>query len=347
MKKYTFLTLVAAFTLAAGPALAQDKWEASLPLLQKNNRTAAENAQVLQLFRTAKNPHLIFASGASLVKTPPSAAQQPALFNLVLRNDDELKKVMAAVIITASGAVHPELAPLLADAVQSQDSALRSYAASAYAILNPQTDAYADSVVNLYIYDEAFAQRAMNLLAATPQKQLHYLKQAATSADPQVRAAAAAWLGDLQTQKAAKELLKMAKSETNAQASSAIATALAKNKTYTLAAAAKGLKTDYNSPKAATYALALGFMTGSAVDTLKTGLSATDINTRINAARAAAYMAGVLNSQEAAAYTHDKDFDILLLKGLTPQLTAMAKTDKPAAAVYAQNALEQLSKLMR
>lgn len=347
MKKYAFLTFLAAGWLAAAPCTAQTELEQALPLLQNPHRTAAQNAQVLQLFRTAKKPDLVFASGASLVNTPPPASARPALLNIVLRNNDALKQAMAAVIITASGAVYPELSPLLADSVQSQDNALRAYAAGAYVILNPQETAYADHVINLYIYDEAFALRAMNLLAKTPRQTFAWLKTSARSQDPQVRAAAAAWLGDLQTKQAAKELLRMAKTETDRQAANAVAAALAKNKEYTLTAAAKELKRDYNSPQSATYALALGFMTGSAIDALKQGLQADTINTRINSARAAAYMAGVLHSQEADMYSSDKEFDILLLKGLIPQLNALQQTDKDAVKIYAQNALEQIAKLMR
>lgn len=346
MKKYAFLTFLAASWLAAAPCTAQTDLEQALPLLQ-TPRNAALNAQVLQLFRSAKKPDLVFAAGASLVKTPPPASAQPALLNIVLRNDDALKKTMAAVIITASGAVYPELSPILSDAAQSQDNALRAYAAGAYVILNPQETAWAQQVVNLYIYDEAFAQRAMNLLAKTPKQTFAWLKTSARSQDPQVRAAAAAWLGDLHNAQAAKELLKLAKTETDRQAANAIAAALAKNKEYTLTAAAKELKRDYNSPQAATYALALGFMTGSAVDALKQGLQADNVNTRINSARAAAYMAGVLHSKEAGVYSSDKNFDELLLKGLIPQLNALQQTDKDDVKIYAQNALEQIAKLMR
>lgn len=341
-----FAAFLAVF-LAALPAAAQDHLNSVLPLLQKQNRTLSENAQVLQLFRSSKTPNIVFAAGASLVKTPPPPQQQAALFNLVIRNDDVLKKVFAAVIITAMGAVHEELTPVLQDATQSQDNALRSYAASAYTILNPKDKTYSDSVVNLYIYDEAFAQRAMNLLAESPKQLFKYLKQACSSQDAQVRAAAAAWLGDLQTEDAAKQLLKMAKSELNPQTGAAIATALAKNKIYTLPAVVKELKLDYTSPKSATYALALGFMTGSAIDSIKTALNDKNANVRINAVRAAAYMAGVLSSKDAALYTDDKAFDVLLLKGLIPQLNMMLKKDNASVKVYADNALNQISKLMR
>ena len=87
-------------------------------------------------------------------------------------------------------------------------------------------------------------------------------------------------------------------------------------------------------------------MTGNAVDVIKQGLSSENTNIRINSARAAAYMAGVLASRDAALYTNDKSFDVLLLKGLIPQLSAMVKRDSSSVKVYADSALKQISKLM-
>ncbi len=103
MNKQTLLLLTAAVSLAAAPLEAKTALENALPLLQKNHRSLAENQQVLTVFRTAKDPDTVFAAGASLVKTPPAKAQEPALFNLIMRADDPLKQTFAAVIITAMG----------------------------------------------------------------------------------------------------------------------------------------------------------------------------------------------------------------------------------------------------
>lgn len=343
MKKTAF-TLTAAVLLAA-PAAAQAGLDANLPLLQKDYRSAQENQTVLTLFRTSKKPAEVFAAGASLVRLPPPAVQEPALFNLVLRDGDMLKKVFAAVIITAMGGTHEEFLPLLADAAQSQDNALRSYAGAAYTVIYPQDAQYADYVVNLYIYDAAFAQRAMNLISDGDRQTLKYLKKASSSEDPKVRAAAAVWLGDLQTRDAAKTLLKLAKSERETEAGSAIAAALAKNKDFTLAETLKNLRRDYETPQANTYALALGFMTGNALDGVKKALNDDSQNARINAARAAAYMAGVLASPQAGQYSSDPEFDKNLLKSLVPQLGLLSKKDGSSVKVYADNALYQIAKL--
>lgn len=343
MKKHLFL---AALLCAALSASAQNSLQSALPLLQKNNRTAAENQRVLQIFRSSKDPDTVFAAGASLVKNPPSKAQEPALFNLVLKNDDALKQTFAAVIITAMGAVYEELTPVLQNALQSKDLVLRSYAAGAYGIINPNDQNYALDVVRLYAYDPAFAVRSLNVLTDDTKAQLKYLKQAASSADDTTRAAAAAWLTSLHSEGAAKQLLKMAKTETVPSVQSQIATGLAKNRAYTLAAVAKELRRDYNSPAAATYALALGFMTGNAVDTVRKGLLSANKNERINAARAAAYMASVLSNPDAFTYTSDRAFDTGLLKSLIPQLKVLVQTGDENVRIYAQNALTQIEKLM-
>ena len=346
MKKVLFSTLCILSFFATAQAAAQQDLSAIMPLLQASTRTAAQNQQVLALFSSAKDPSTVFAAGASLVRIPPTAVQENKLLNIIIKDNDMLKKVFAAVILTSMGSMHEELSGLLQDAISSQDHAVRSYAAGAYTILNPKTTAYADEIINLYIYDPAFAQRAMNLLAKDEKETFKYIKKSTQSDDPQVRAAAAQWLGELQNEDAAKLLLKMAKTELNQQTASAVASALAKNSQWTLQSVAKGLKTRYTAQPAATYALALGFMTGRAVDIIKQGLLDENENIRINSARAAAYMAGVLTSPDASLYTQDRAFDIALLKSVIAPLTALEKKDNSSVKVYAGNALKQIARLM-
>ena len=157
-----FFILTLCFSL---PAAAQTNLSAVLPLLQAPTRTAAQNQQVLALFASSKDTNVVFAAGASLVRIPPSAAQEAKLLNIIIKDNDVLKKVFSAVILTAMGSMHEELSSLLQDAISSQDHAVRSYAAGAYTILNPQITDYSAEIINLYIYDPAFAQRAMNLIA--------------------------------------------------------------------------------------------------------------------------------------------------------------------------------------
>lgn len=347
MTKQTNVWLAAILlALTAQPLTAATALEKNLPLLQKTHRTAAENQQVLTVFRTAKDPDTVFAAGASLVKTPPAKVQEAALFNLVLRSDDPLKQTFAAVIITSMGHPYGELSPILQEALTGKDPALRAYAAGGQAFINPQDDSHASEIVRLYIFDPAFAQRAMNQIAQDSAQQTKFLKTASAAQDAQLRAAAAAWLGALHTQDAAKQLLKMAKTEKDSQVTVQIATGLAKNREATLDAAVKELRRNYNTPQSATYALALGFMTGNAVNALRQGLADKSENVRINSARAAAYMAGVLSNPDAFAYSSDRTFDISLLKSLIPALTLRAKTGSAAEKTHAENALRQIEKLM-
>ena len=345
MNQKTFLLITAALFTALHIS-AQTALENALPLLQKNNRSAAESQQVLSLFRSAKDPDTIFAAGASLVKIPPSKVQEPVLFNLILKEEDPLKQTFAAIIVTAMGTSYEELIPVIQNALTSKDILLRSYAAGAYGILRPQDKNYVPLVIRLYAFDPAFAVRAMNLLTDSPKQLFKYLKQASASEDIQTRAAAAAWLGNLHTKEAAKQLLKMAKTESEAEVQTQIATGLALNITYTLSEVAKGLQKDYKHPSSATYALALGFMTGNAADTIRQGLTSTNLNERINSARAAAYMAGVLSTPDAFNYSSDRAFDTGLLKSMIPQLNILAKTGEDSVKIYAENALRQIEKLM-
>ncbi len=344
MKKWTFLFTALFLTAVHLPA--QPGWETALPLLQKKHPTQAENQRILSLFRSAKDPDAIFASGASLVKNPPSKIQEPVLFNLILKDGNPLKQTFSAIIITAMGSSHEELLPLIQNALESKDALLRSYAAGAYAILNPQDKKYTAEIVHLYAFDPAFAIRAMNLLTDNSKQQFKYLKQASSSPDAQTRSAAAAWLSALHTQNAAKQLLKMAKKESDPNVQTQIATGLAANRSYTLPDTAKGLRRNYNHPSSATYALALGFMTGNAIDTIRQGLNSSNQNERINSARAAAYMAGVLSNPDAFNYTSDRVFDTGLLKSLIPQLKILAATEDNSVKIYAENALRQIEKLM-
>ena len=344
MKKIVLCLLLCAFCLG-GAFAATDELSAAMPLLQTPLRTSAQTQQVLQLFLETQETNLIFSTGASLVRVAPPRTQENNLLTVFLKNSHPLKQVFAAVILTAMGTEHPEFSDLLQEATASADSAVRAYAASAYTILNPQITQYSSEIIHLYIYDPAFAQRAMNLISSDDKQTLRYLKTAAQSDQAQIRAAAAAWLGDMQTPAASKQLLKMAKTETETETSAAIAQALAKNQTETLSKTVKGLKTAYTTQPAATYALALGFMTGNAIEPIRQALTDKNINTRINAARAATYMAGVLNSEQAMLYSNDPVFDIRLLKSLIPLLSALALSQNEQEKLFAQNALTQIAKL--
>lgn len=343
MKKYLFIIACMFISLQG---VAQTSLSGALPLLQQPVRTQAQTLQVLGIFRSAQDPNTVFAAGASLVKIPPVLQAEPVLLNLIIQGNNPLKSAFSAIILTSMGSVYEQLTPILQDVLQSQDPVLRAYAAGAYALANPGDTAHITDVIRLFIFDDKLAQRAMNLLAKTDKEQLAFLKKAASNTDAQVRAAAAAWLGTLHTQEAVKILLKRAKAETDSTVQTQLAISLAKTPDLALAQTAKGLSVSYQKPASATYALALGFMTGNSVDTLKTALASTDENQRINAARACAYMAGVLSNPDAFNYTTDREFDARLLKGLIPALTALSRNGTAAEQSYAQNALSQLEKLM-
>ena len=344
MKKIIF-TLFLAVILSGNVFAATSTLKNALPLLQKTNRTAAENQQVLQLFRTSTDPDVIFASGASLVRLPPAKAQEPSLFNVILRSDDLLKKTFAAVIITAMGSAHDELTPLLQEAIKGKDPVLRAYAAAAYTIIEPQTD-YTNDIVRLYIFDPAFAARALNVACGKEKTPFKYLKQASQSTDEQLRAAAAYWLGSLHTTAANKQLLKLAKKESSPDVQASLARALAENRQDTLSTLVSGLRKNHESAYANTCALALGFMTGNAVEPLRQALLSKNLQERINASRAAAYMANVLVNPETARYSSDRKFDIYLLKGLIAPLNVVANSTNDTEKLYAENALRQIEKLM-
>lgn len=343
---YKKLLLVVVFTFQILSLQAATPLEQALPLLQKNYRTPAENQQVLHLFRTTKDPDTIFAAGASLVKNPPAKAQEPVLFSVLLRSQNELKQTFAAVVITAMGSIHEELIPTLSQALTGKDAVLRAYAAGAYALIDPAEKKYTEDVIRLYAFDPSLSQRALNALTDNSTQLLKYVKQASQSTDDTTRAAAVAWLGSQHSPEAAKQLLKRAKKETVSTVCTQLATALAKNRDLTLQETAQGLKQNYQTPQSATYALALGFMTGNAADILRHGLIDKNTNVRINSARAAAYMAGVLANPDAFAYSQDRVFDIHLLKGLIAPLTALAASGSETERLYAQNALTQIEKLM-
>ena len=332
--------------LCCAATLAAQNLSDALPLLQKNKRTTTETQQVLELFRTASQPDVIFAAGASLVKIPPAPTQEPALLNLIMRQDQPLKSIFSAVIITAMGKHYEDFLPLLEQGLQSPDLALRSYAAGAYSILNPSDKSYTNDVVRLYIFDSQFAQRALHLLTADASAQFTLIKKAAQSQDTQTRAAAAMWLGTLHTTKANQQLIKMAKTEADSSVQTQLATALALNQNATLAQTLKGLKKDYGSAPAATYALALGFMTGNAIPSLRQTILSKNKNERINTLRTLAYMANVLSNPDAFAYSNDRAFDASLLKSFIPQVTVFSKTGDAIERTYADNALLQFEKLM-
>lgn len=318
----------------------------SIPGLAANATQAPSSEQLLARLRASQDPAVIFPAAVSLVKNPPARTYEPALLNLIIQNTHPLKTVFAAVIVTSMGSIYEELGPLLRDAAQNQDPLVRAYGAGAYALINPQDKTHVNDIVRLFLLDESLAQRTMNILANTDKEQLTFLKKAAAQPDGQVRAGAIAWLGTLHTQKAAQVLLNRAKKETDIEVQSLLAMALAKQADFTLPELAKNLSTSYQKPAATTYALALGFTTGNAVDALKTALHDKNENKRINALRGAAYMAGVLSNPDAFNYSSDRAFDIQLLKGLVPRISMLGQHGSDVEKTYAQTALSQIEKLV-
>ncbi len=317
-----------------------------LSLLRQPYRTAAQTEQVLRIFRNTSDVNTLFATGTNLVRIAPPPSAAPALLNPIVQGTDPLKSAWAAIIITSMGAVYEELTPLLAQARESQDPILRAYGAGAYALVHPEDKTQTNDITYLFSLDEQLAQRAMNLVATTPSEQLSFLKKAAADPDPETRAAAAAWLGTLHSKEAVKILLQCAKKEIIPTVQTQLATALAKTPDLSLTDVAKGLKTKYTKETSATYALALGFMTGNGIDTLKTSLSSKNQNQRINALRAAAYMAGVLSTPDAFTYSTERTFDTHLLKGLIAPISGLAQQGTEKEKTYAQHALVQIEKLL-
>lgn len=344
MKKFILVLTVSFF--CATVLRAQDTLAPLLPLLQQPTRTPAQTQQVFHIFRTAQDPNTVFAAGASLVRIPPAKAYEPALLNQIINMTDPLKTTFSAIILTAMGSAYEELSPLLQDTLQSQDPVLRAYGAGAYALIHPSDKTHIADVVRLYIFDPAFAQRALNLLTDTPQGLFKILKKASSDADPQIRSAAAAWLGTLHTQQALTWLNKRARKEKDSTVQTQLAMALAASPEEALPFVTKGLELNYKKPAATTYALALGFMTGHGVSAVKTAILSPRTNQRINALRACAYMAGVLANPDGFSYSSDRKFDIHLLKGLVPQITALARNGSAEEQTYAQSALGQIEKLM-
>ena len=315
----------------------------AVALAAQNTR---QSQQLINQFRSAQDPQTTFAAAINLIKNPPEKIFEPALLNQIISAADPLKMAFSAIILTSMGSAYEELTPLLQDTLQAADPVLRAYGAGAYGLVNPADKTHTSDVVRLYIFDPVFAKRAMNMLTADEQEQFNFLKKAISDKDPQTRGAAAAWLGSLHTPEALALLNKRAKKETDVTVQTQLAIALAANADATLGNAVEGLNLNYKKPAATTYTLALGFMTGHSISALKTALLSTNVNQHINALRAAAYMAGILSNPDAFAYTSDRTFDIHLLKSLIPQITALAKNGTKDEQTYAQNALNQIEKLM-
>lgn len=310
---------------------------------------AAQNVQPTQQrlnqLRLASDPQTIFAVAIGLVRNPPDKVYEPVLLNQITSATDPLKMAFSAIILTAMGSVYEELSPLLQDTLQAADPVLRAYGAGAYGLVNPADKTHTADVVRLYIFDPAFARRAMNMLTADTREQFNFLKKAVTDKDPQTRGAAVAWLGSLHTPEALALLNKRAKKEADVTVQTQLAIALAAHPDTALDAV-EGLKLSYKKPVATTYALTLAFMTGHSIGALKNALLSTDKNQHINALRAAAYMAGILSNPDAFVYTSDREFDTHLLKSLIPQIAALAKNGTLQEQTYAQNALNQIQRLM-
>lgn len=327
---------------------AQETLQDILPLLQKQTKTAAETANITNVFIDSRDVNLTFASGAALVQNPPPAENITRFLNLLISSQDGLKRVFASVILVAMDQRLVELLPMLEEAALSQDPMIKAYASSAAARLAPAKTIYSDDVFALYPFSKNFSLAALNAMYKTDKKLLSAAKKAAQAKNPLSRAGAAEVLGDFGSEKEQKTLFKMLKKEDNVLASSAIARAIARRPAAAVQEAKKCLNAPSESISAKNCSLTIGFMTDKGLPLIKEALTSPNAPARANAARAAAVMANVLSDENASSYSTDVDFDKKALRALLPVIAQMSEDDTaPAARTQASAALKEFSKILK
>lgn len=342
MKK---IFLAAAVCLLPLSSFAEDAAVSSvLPLLQKTNKTVADINKITNELLTSKDSGVIAAAGYSLVGEDISARNQERLFSAVMSDADTLRSIISAIVLSSEGEEHRELVPTIKQALNSDDKVLRAYAAAAYSFIMPEDTFYSEYVVSLYPYNQAFTLKTLRKMFHKTTSMQRAVKNAAKSGDAFIRTSSAQFLADEHDTAA---LFNMLKKEEDSSVTAVIARGIAENAPLARAELKACLKEKPKSNYALGCTLALGFMTGDALDIVEEGLKDGNKNAVANSLRTVSVMANTLSSPDAAAFSSDVEFDKQRLKALIPTVAPLAQSKTPEIQTHADAAAKALKNIFR
>lgn len=305
----------------------------ALTALQKSNNLSAALSQTVNIFKNAKDAPTAFAAASALVSVSEELSPyNKAVFNIVSSaNQEDYKKTLAVVILAATNAVDSGYTPFLTPALNAEDPVLKAYAASAYALLIPDTKTrFINDIITLYGFDKALALRAYQNTGLKKKELISALKNALKNEEEITRFSAIEWIGDYGDKKTLESLFNL--SYEDASTVSAAANALASNYDIIAAKLKKEMRSSPQSSAAATAVMTYALSGGEHFDDIEKFLQSSNANEQANGARVVLSVAEIL--QDKTPYYKNPQLEEQRIKKLIPPLGKLANRAKDDNAKY-------------
>ncbi len=318
----------------------------ALTALQKSNNLSTALPQTANIFKNAKDAPTAFAAASALISVSEELAPyNKAIFNIISSaNQEDYKKTLAVVVLASSNAVDSGYTPFLNPALNAEDPVLKAYAASAYALLIPNTKTrFINDIITLYGFDKSFALRAYQNTGLKKKELSSALKTALKNQTEITRLSAAEWIGDIGEKNLLEDLFDL--SYDDASTISAAATALASNYDIISPKLRKEMRNKPQTSAAATAVMTYALLGSSAFDDIEKYLQSSNANEQANGARAALSVAEIL--LDKTPYYKNAQLEEQRLKKLIAPLGKLANRAKDEnAKYYAEAATKAIYKLI-
>ena len=321
----------------------------ALASLRKSNNLRTVLPEVVNVFKTSKNPQAVFAAATALISVPEelNIYQKDLIDVLTSPSAQDYKKTLAAIVLTSMDAADSSYTSFLTPALNAKDGALAAYACAAYSILMPGTlDKYLSRIVQLYTFDKVFAQKAFDATGLKERALTSKLQEDLYSSNEALRLSAIEWIGDLGNKKLLLDLLKP-EVEQNKEGPtlSSAANALVRNYALIKEDLRKSLKSEPSSQTATIAVMAYSFMGGESYTIIEPLLDGGSDNETANALRVVSSVAGIL-SGDSSYYPNPKLEREKITKLIAPVAHINKNASNPKVKLYAQSASKELYKLL-
>ena len=318
----------------------------ALTSLKKSNNLSTSLPQTVNILKNAEDAPTAFAAAYALISVPEELPPyNKAIFNILSSpKQEDYKKTLAAIILASANVIDSGYTPFLTPALNAEDPVLKAYAASAYALLIPNTKTrFINDIITLYGFDKAFALRAYKNTGLKDKELSSALKTALKNQTEITRLSAAEWIGDSGDKKLLEDLFDL--SYDDASTISAAATALASNYDIISPKLRKEMRNKPQTPAAATAVMTYALLGSSAFDDIEKYLQSSNANEQANGARAALSVAEIL--LDKTPYYKNAQLEEQRLKKLIAPLGKLANRAKDEnAKYYSEAATKAIYKLI-
>ncbi|MDR0953259.1 MAG: hypothetical protein LBM71_03610 [Elusimicrobiota bacterium] len=283
---------------------AKDNFDKTVAALRKSGNIAAVFPEMMQIFKTSKDPGQVFTAAAALISSPSDLPPyQHQLLNLLSSPQaQDYKKTLAAIaLIVIGGANTSDYTPFLTPALNAEDAALQAYACGAATLAGQSLGGqYLNQIIQLYTFDKTFAQNAFAKTGLKDSALNAKLKENLKSQSEPLRLAAIEWIGEKENKKLLLNLLDLPNSFNDGEATlPAAAAALAANYQTVSTNLKKAMKNAPKSFEASVATMAYALVGSNSFNQIDELLKNGSEDEKANSLRVIASSAAILKNDAA------------------------------------------------